>query len=135
MIHERTSQMPAQTLPSHSEIPLELPDQRAPNDRPKTRRSAALLVVVGLLGVCLFCTGMLAALNAYSQSSVYGGMAAEFCVGFTTTPRFQVGFYWSLPIFSYLPPLAMAPTHICLYIPVNWQLMPSWLPRQIAFPP
>lgn len=98
------------------------------------RRVIVLLALVS--GLCLLCIGVFTSLNVYAQSPQFGNVAAEFCVGYMQIPDFKIGFYWSLPIFSYLPYLATAPTHICLYIPYDLvKPVLNWLPREIVIPP
>jgi hypothetical protein len=61
------------------------------------------------------------------------GLATNFCVGWTTTPRFQVGLAWTSPISSYMPPLMMSRYKVCVDIPSG--LAPRRINGEFMLPP
>lgn len=99
---------------------------------PSLSKNQKLLLIGSLLiAICLACLLL-------SRPSANGGalparLPIEVCAGVMTSPRFQIGFYWTSPIFSYMPSLATSPTTACLEMPASW--LPPNLPRQVAFPP
>jgi hypothetical protein len=95
-----------------------------------------LFGVTVLLLTCLVVGSIMVSIQLYARSGYTQGYNAELCAGFIMTPTFKIGFYWSLPIFSYTPVLATAKTHFCIYVPYPWiQPLLSWLPREIMVPP
>lgn len=78
------------------------------------------------------CLGILA-LNATMPTT---GMMSHVCVGLTTTPKWQFGLSWTLPISSYLPPLTISPYAVCTDLPETWiTTFTSKMAGEWMFPP
>jgi hypothetical protein len=63
-------------------------------------------------------------------------MTRTICLALETSPRIRLGVVWTLPIFSSITPLMLAPMKACVEVP--YDPAPGarpWLPREILLIP
>lgn len=78
--------------------------------------SGTVVLIISLSCIVLLLVG---------NSSAVPGLSTNLCVGWTTTPRFQLGIAWVSPLSSYMPPLMISRYKLCV------DLSPGLAPRRI----
>jgi hypothetical protein len=104
--------------------------------RRNNKVTLGLLIIIVL--ACAFCGLSVLALQPASPPPpmFFGDMPVTVCAGLSNNPKWQIGVSWTLPIMSYMPPLAASPYAVCVNIPSGW--VSPFLSRfktQYMFPP
>jgi hypothetical protein len=99
----------------------------------KSRSHILIIIIIIICTACIMgCLGILA-LNVAAPTM---SLTAHVCVGLTTTPKWQVGMSWALPISSYAPSLAFSPYAVCTDVPDAWlNIFTSKMAGELMFPP
>ncbi len=63
-------------------------------------------------------------------------MSQTICLALETSPRIRLGVVWTLPIFSSIPSLMLAPMKTCVELPYDLTSgSRPWLPRELLLIP
>jgi hypothetical protein len=102
----------------------------------RNSRKAYFIIFSAMLLTCLLCSTGVFVANLNQTAGMVDNIPIEVCMGFTNTPRKQVGISWTHPAASSESPLTHhSPYATCFDIPPGSIIFIKRLKRAYMFPP